>query len=195
MTEDRDRQDQIERLTRLVSAYGGDSSRWPVVDRARLRSFVASDPQAQRLIDDARTFDAVLDAASAEVLGDATPAGDIAERLMMRLGETEAAQTVEAAARGAGVETDTAAAAKVIPFPSKQVDSRAPGSLTEQSPAASWAAGAMLAASLAFGVAVGAMGYLEQATVGVTELAGLVVSGDAGLPADDVLGPVEEDFL
>ncbi|CAN5204005.1 hypothetical protein BH10PSE2_BH10PSE2_25310 [soil metagenome] len=51
-----------DRLTQLAQAYGADRRRWPQAERAAVEALLRSDPQAERLLFDARQTDAALDA-------------------------------------------------------------------------------------------------------------------------------------
>jgi hypothetical protein len=53
----------IERFQALVEAYGGDPERFPQRDRAGARELLRRDEAAQRLVQAARAFDAVLEEA------------------------------------------------------------------------------------------------------------------------------------
>lgn len=58
----------VERLTQLAEAWGGDLRRWPDDVRAQAEGLVAADPAARRALDDAAAFDAVLHAAPRAVV-------------------------------------------------------------------------------------------------------------------------------
>jgi hypothetical protein len=51
------------RLSELAAAYGADWRRWPAAEREAARALVARDPQAERLLFEARQLDAALDLA------------------------------------------------------------------------------------------------------------------------------------
>ena len=58
----------IERLTRLAQAWGGDLRRWPDGEGDAARALAATDPAAGRVLDDAAALDAALDAAPRAVV-------------------------------------------------------------------------------------------------------------------------------
>ncbi len=52
----------FERLAEIVGAYGASAFRWPLAEREAAQAFVARDPQARVLIEEARHLDSILDA-------------------------------------------------------------------------------------------------------------------------------------
>ncbi len=189
MDQFRDRQNLIDRLTCVVSAYGGDQERWPAADRKRLEAFLAEDPEARHLVEQARAFDTLLDAAD-------TAAPDttrvLTDRLMARIAEDAGATATPAPTTGHMTGPTTG---QVVAFPGGRRRDRTPRDQNEPRSMPPWMAVAAMAASLVLGIALGANGYLEQATEGVTELAALVGNGELSSSPDDVFAPLEEDFL
>jgi hypothetical protein len=57
----------IERFQALVEAYGGDVERFPQRERTAARELLRRDQAAQRLVQAARAFDAVLEEARLDV--------------------------------------------------------------------------------------------------------------------------------
>ena len=55
----------LERLKKILTAYGANPSLWPADDRAMAEAFVAASPIAKELVDCARELDIQLDAAPA----------------------------------------------------------------------------------------------------------------------------------
>jgi len=51
-----------DRFENLAAAYGGDPRRWPAAERDAARAFLDADPEAERLLFEARQLDAALDA-------------------------------------------------------------------------------------------------------------------------------------
>ncbi len=57
----------LERFEALANAFGGDVVRWPIGERAGAMATMAARPgETARLLETARTFDAILSAASIE---------------------------------------------------------------------------------------------------------------------------------
>ena len=52
----------IEALADLLDRHGGDPERWPEAQRAPALALVQTNPEAGRLLDEARALDAALDA-------------------------------------------------------------------------------------------------------------------------------------
>jgi hypothetical protein len=65
------------RLKRLIEAHGADPQRWPPDERAAALALLASSPEAQALVAEARRLDALL---AAVPVGDAAPAATVALR-------------------------------------------------------------------------------------------------------------------
>ena len=63
MTRQSEYESRIERLRVVVSAYGGDPSRWPAQDRDELLDLVDTNPEAMAIVRDGQQFDQLLDVA------------------------------------------------------------------------------------------------------------------------------------
>jgi hypothetical protein len=63
MTNDR----ELDRLMRCIEAYGAEPARWPEAERDGLRALLAASPGAQRVLEDARGLDALLNRAALPV--------------------------------------------------------------------------------------------------------------------------------
>ena len=50
----------IERLRQILDAFGADPARWPKAERDGALALLATSPEAQRLRDEARRLDALL---------------------------------------------------------------------------------------------------------------------------------------
>lgn len=57
----------IERLRQILDAFGADPARWPKAERDAALALLAASPEAQRLREEARRFDALLNEASEAV--------------------------------------------------------------------------------------------------------------------------------
>jgi hypothetical protein len=173
---------ELRQLSRLLDAFGADPRRWPVAERTRFGALITASPEARRLFDEARALDAVL----AESEAEAAASPDLLDRIMRA-----AAATPQVAQKPPG---------NVIALPTRQP---APGRSTEQAPGRSAItrraaqAATLLAASLAFGVYLGALasgsstGREFADRLGVTALIepSLLVLNEAGLSdqEDDIL--------
>lgn len=67
-----------ERFANLLDAYGADFRRWPAEARAQAAAYAAQNADAAALIAEARTLDAVLDAARDGL----RPSADLAARIL-----------------------------------------------------------------------------------------------------------------
>ena len=80
MTRQSEYESRIERLRVVVSAYGGDPSRWPAQDRDELLDLVDTNPEAMAIVRDGEQFDQLLDVANvADVRSEAET--DFADRI------------------------------------------------------------------------------------------------------------------
>jgi len=175
----RDQKLTLDGLERLLDAYGGDLSRWPerlVVDAQAL---IGSSNDARRLHREAQALDRLLTKASAP---DPERLDKLAERIMAAAGREGLAARPDA-----GGKREAAAGARIIPMP---VNGRANGGRKVLEPQAgagpapsairpsrgrwfgdvNWQAAAALAASLAFGVAIGVSDIAPTATYNVASL-------------------------
>jgi hypothetical protein len=55
--------EHMDRLRRVLSAYGADPERWPAADRTVLQPFLAQSGEARRLVAEEAQFDGLLSAA------------------------------------------------------------------------------------------------------------------------------------
>lgn len=170
----------IDRLESLLDAYGGDLSRWPERLAPEAQALIGSSSEARRLHAEAQALDRVLAKAS-------TPDP---ERLEMLAHRIMAVAEREGSARPAESARGREAVGRVIPMP---VSARAVANSDRErqvapAPAASrpsrgswfgggnWPAAAALAASLAFGIAIGVSDIAPTATYNVASLVQPVVS-------------------
>lgn len=51
----------IQRLSEILEAYGGDSQRWPEAETAAALELCAKEPEARRMMEDALALDVMLD--------------------------------------------------------------------------------------------------------------------------------------
>ena len=80
MTRQSEYESRIERLRVVVSAYGGDPSRWPAQDRDELLDLVDTNLEAMAIVRDGQQFDQLLDVANvADVRSEAET--DFADRI------------------------------------------------------------------------------------------------------------------
>ena len=186
MTRQSEYQSRIERLRAVVSAYGGDQSRWPAEDRNDLLDLADTDPEAMAIVRDGQQFDQLLDAANvADVRSE--PERDFADRIFAAVTSEERVER--------NPPQPERSSDNVIDFTSRRkatAEDQAPDD--EVVSRAGWLSAAALAASLVLGVMLGANGYVESATTGISEIAGLSVQTDS-LQIEDGFGPVEEDYL
>jgi len=190
MTRQGDYKQKIERLRAVVAAYGGDVARWPIEDQTELRAFADTEPDAQAIVLEGRSLDRLLDDAEAAVIDGQRENDAFTDKIFASI------VTNDAGVR----EQPRAAANNVIDSNVVDLASRRRG-VTGKPDAdeaivskSGWMSVAALAASLVIGVMLGANGYLETATTGLGEIAGLGVSAD-NIQLEDGLGPVEEDYL
>lgn len=160
----------LERLDRLVAAYGGNARRWPDTDRDGLAVFLAGSPEARRRMAEATALDALLDSGAAvETKADT--------RLLERIVAAAAAE------RGSAIE-----ARVVVPFrPRPMVQARRATGWNVR-----WREASLLAATLLVGLYIGAAGIADRVFTGDGDNefeSALVV-----LP-NDVTDAVEEETL
>jgi hypothetical protein len=164
----------LDRLESLFDSYGGDLSRWPERLADEAHTMIGSSSEARRLHAEARALDRLLAKASAP---DPAQLDRLAERIM-----AVAAHEGVAKPANVGSEHDAGAGARIIPMPvgrrsgahHKPTDQQAaPVSSAERVSRGrwfggdSWPAAAALAASLAFGVAIGFSDIAPNATYNV----------------------------
>ena len=62
MTSNNENATPLDELAHLLEVWGGEPARWPVRVRLRIATIEAAEPDAQRLLAQARAFDRVFDA-------------------------------------------------------------------------------------------------------------------------------------
>ncbi|MEZ5856327.1 MAG: hypothetical protein R3D67_16825 [Hyphomicrobiaceae bacterium] len=181
-------------LEHLLDAYGGDAARWPADRRNAALALIASDPAAQRRLDEARALDRVLSRAS-------QPNPERIAALVDQIMAEAAAQPMSAtpALKSArtGKSDSTHGNVVALPRPAK-----APRETTAQTAptrryGSVWQAAATLAGALLLGVAVGytdlasttAEGLVAQMTTARSDTEVVLAS----LQADPILGVLDED--
>jgi len=193
----------VDRLETLLDAYGADLARWPEPLVPEARSLIGRSNEARRLHAEALALDRLLSKAS-------TPEPERLEALAQRI-----VLAAEQEGLGKPAETDAGRAAgggaRIIPIPlgSRTGEGRnAVAARVTPMPAArpskgkifggSWPAAAALAASLAFGFAIGLSDLAPSSTYSVASLVQPVASDADAVFTDlqfDVLGAVDEDLI
>lgn len=130
----------LQRLDRLLEAYGSNDKRWPGAERAGLAVFLAANAEARKRVREAAAFDAVLDK------GGATRA-KIDARLLDRI----------VAAAAAEPRTQSATAV-VVPFKPRAKVTAAPARRIS----VRWREVSLLAATLLVGFYIGAAGIADH---------------------------------
>ncbi|MBI1386274.1 MAG: hypothetical protein GC150_15315 [Rhizobiales bacterium] len=174
------RRDGIDRLVRVLDVYGADAGRWPAGEAKALEALLSDDPEAQRLLAEARAFDDLL------ATGEATePDEAVASRVVAGALARIRADGNEAAIGGTVVDLSMRRLQRDRPVGAGQ-DVRRPGRERREFPSTrrTWQAAALLAASLVAGFAVGATGLTERAL----EPIGVVVAGSVVDMEDDFFG-------
>ena len=173
----RDQKLTLDGLERLLDAYGGDFSRWPERQAADAQVLIGSSNDARRLHLEAQALDRLLAKAS---VPDPARLDKLAERIMATAAREGLATQADAIGK-----REVPAGARIIPMP---VNGRANGSEKARAPQAgpaplasrpskgrwfgdvNWQAAAALAASLAFGIAIGVSDVAPTATYNVASL-------------------------
>lgn len=70
----------IERLTEILDAHGGDPLRWPEAERLAGQALAARDPRAAAMLAEAEALDVLIDAAPSHAPGAALVARVLARR-------------------------------------------------------------------------------------------------------------------
>ncbi len=185
MTRQDEHERTLERLQAVVTAYGGNVARWPDADQEALRAFAESDPEAQAIVRDGQRFDQLLDDADMTTVSDQPKDQVLADQIF---------SAITRSSEGAVPHSQTASGNVIDLADRRQNRPLKKATVDEVISPAGWMSVAALAASLVIGVLVGANGYLETATTGLGEIAGLSLSDDTS-QFEDGLGPVEEDYL
>ncbi|HHN73542.1 MAG TPA: hypothetical protein ENK13_05580 [Thermopetrobacter sp.] len=184
-----------EELRKLLDIHGADPDRWPAERRAAMAALCARDPQAARMLAEARALDALLtEAVPAPLASEAGETTDEAAADLVRR-VLAAAMTDETGDRpGTGAD---GRAGRVIAFPAPSgrtaEDDDSAHIATRHAPppggAWRWAAAGMLAASLFVGIWLGGIATLSpvgESLLGPTRLA---AADDATL---EVVGEIVE---
>jgi hypothetical protein len=155
----------LERLDRLLAAYGGNDKRWPETDRKGLASFLAGNAEGRRRVREAVALDAVLDKC-------AFVSSKVDARIIERI--------------VAAAEQDKApASAVIVPFKSRVrlVAKPAVGRTMR------WREASLLAATLLVGLYIGAAGIADRVLTGdgdsEFESALVVLPSDLSVTADE----------
>lgn len=184
MTHDRSHSALAE-LQTLLDTFGADRDRWPQAARTRLEGALETNGEAARLLAEAAALDRVL--AHAPLPAPERRAA-LADRILAE------ARNASAAAAGAGRRQSGI----VIPWPGRARPATPRSPAAEGGVAAApWRAAALLAASLALGVFIGA---LDLAPGAVDPLMNVVVYNSdldqtAALSNEGLAAAFDEDFL
>ncbi|MFC3676846.1 hypothetical protein [Ferrovibrio xuzhouensis] len=73
----------LERFADLIAAYGTNPQRWPAAERQAAQSLLAASAEAQRLVQEAQAFDALL---SISPLPAIEPSAALRSRIMAQIG-------------------------------------------------------------------------------------------------------------
>lgn len=179
MTYDRSQPD-LEELQVRLETYGADMGRWPQAARARAQAIVGTDRQAARMLAEARALDAVLAHAP-------LPPLERRAALVDRILADAAGIARNGAGRRSGI---------VIPWPrAARNASHMPSAPIARS--APWRAAALLAASLALGVFIGALDLAPDAVDPLMEAVDFNSDLDhtATLSNEGLAAALDEDFL
>ena len=181
MTADRSQgtHEELERLDALLLAHGGDVQRWPEESQSWVRDFAARDPDARRMLDEARALDRLLDSAQND---SPTPHDALVDRI------------VGAAARQPNVQQD----AQVIPFSTARREAAAKPvrPLRRSATATVLQAAAVLVTALALGVVLGASEFGRPTVRSIVVAAGMadLQEGEYGLLDGSPLSPSDEEL-
>ena len=196
----------LDRLESLFDSYGGDLSRWPERLAEEAHTMIGNSSEARRLHAEAQALDRLLAKASAP---DQAQLDRLAERIMAVAAGEGVAKPAEA-----GSEYGAGTGARIIPMPMsrragasrKPIDDRQ--ALPASSPGrvstgrwfggGNWPAAAALAASLAFGFAIGLSDIAPSATYNVASFVQPVSSdADAALTELqlDIWNGLDEDQI
>ena len=184
MTHDRS-ESGLEELHGLLEAYGADRERWPQAARARTEGVLAAGGQAARMLAETKALDAVLAHAPLP-----------APERRAALADHILAEAHGMLAEGAG-NRRSRQPGTVIPWPgaARRVSSPAAGTTTRPAP---WRAAALLAASLALGVFIGALNLAPAPLSQLMEAVDFDSDFDqtaAALASDGLAAALDEDLL
>jgi len=164
MTTHERQSEEIEALVCLLEVYGADRTRWPARERLRFASFIAEEPEAQRLVAEAAGLDRLLDLAP--------PASKEREQVLAKR-IMAAARVQQHAPHRAGQASSTISNIVKLPAWARRPQMVGAFGLNE------WPAAGLLAASLVIGVMLGSAGTLDSTMQEVAEVAGLSPSDTA----------------
>ena len=155
--------DDINRLAEVLEIFGPDASRWPEAERDQLEALAGRDVAAGKLVAEARALASVMAHA---------PAGEAGAELKARI----------LAAAGREMQSD-----KLVRQPSQSVLSRFFGAGWSFVP--TWQSAAVMAASLACGIYLGASGLTQP----VFDEAFTMASLDGGFEDAEMLFRSDEE--
>ncbi len=193
-------QSQLEKLNMLrdvVDAYGADPARWQQAQREELEDFAMSDPMARAVMDEALALDRLLAVSDESSQRDVS--FGLAQRIMQAADETpqdggvlNEGQRNDATDARPQRETGGASIHQIAAFKSDTPKQRA---------RTSWAAGVMVAASMAASLAFGV--YLGGTTSVAAPIGQVIASleprlvggtvGDSSGESEDVFDSEEPD--
>lgn len=191
-----------EAFQRLLDGYGGDRARWPAAERLRFVQLLARDDAARRMLSEAIALDRLLDRAPAVTEGRQSA---LLQRMVLsaqqpdRAPHAQGTRAQDLRDRGAGAEpaetVSDAGPRRLVPVSATPLRRPpAPPLSSAAQPVRLFPAMALLAASLAAGVAIGLTGFASRALDPVAEvLSGsdtdfeLVLATDEGPGAEDTL--------
>jgi hypothetical protein len=178
----------LSELDAILDSFGGDVSRWPAAKRAAAEILLAENASARKMVADAKVFDALLDRAPAV---DSVRVPELARQIVATAARSAPAGGTAPAHAGQG----GLAADNVIPLRRRAEPAR-----PAVRPAArhNFRTMAVLAASLAMGIMIGALDLVPRS---VTQFTGLSGSGTeieqsvSSMHSDDLSDVLDEDFL
>lgn len=174
---------EIERLETVIDVYGGDRDRWPAAERLALARLLTSDPEARKILAEARALDRVLDAAPA----------------LPRVAQEALARSIVTSARTEGRQSQAEASAtsRRSLGSGNILRSPRPWSRPPMSASGAMRSAALLAASLVLGVLAGAT-FLSGELQGTATIAGMTqeeMLQHQFMRDDDNLDAIEEELI
>lgn len=203
MTKDMTSRSDLDALERVLDTFGADPARWPAADRDGLKALLARDEAAARLHAEARALDLILakgDAAAGAPARRRRPAGDM---LAARIVAAAIAEGVPHPASGhAGIEVETSPRrgdGVIVAWPGGRAARTATAKPSRWARVTGgWGMGAMMAASLAAGLLIGALdmtpSFVGRIASGL-DAQSETVRTLAGLQGDALSVLLEEDQL
>ena len=174
----------LQELQAGLETYGADMGRWPQAARARAESVLGADRQAARMLAEARALDALLAHAP---LPPPERRAALADRIVSAAHAAPPEVAGNAAVRQSGI---------VIPWPGRgraRPDAR--GLAAAPARPAPWRAAALLAASLALGVCIGALDLAPGAVDPFMEAVDFSSDQTAAIGNEGLAAALDEDFL